>query len=590
MSAGMGTRPPVLRRVVDLVVSVVDRAVLEPVRTGRLRSDGWPVGLRTVVTVVLVLYGLLALVTVAGSWVRRALPAGSSLLGIAPELLGVATAVTALLAAIVATAGLHAPAALRVAGLMAPLLLWSSQVWLATQPGQLLWAASGLVALVLLNVLRAGRRFVWWELLVAVLVVGGVTLANLVTVVRPAVEAGTSDPSLLVVMTVMSVGALGLGYTVTSGAAVSEVAMSTSAWFVEQLSRRFPHRTQIAVVVVLGVLAWAGLLLALRGSAVPSARVAGGVLLSVSLLAFMLLCWLLLDSIIDRRDLRAGSRPGSTELDDIADAFQQLAVGVGLALAAPHAANMVWGNLERGLRLPLSLLGVDYTPTSLAARYAGTPLGWLSLELLGPVLAVVLCVVVVVRATLARRRGTAELALVVGLFCAVFGLEVLGVPFVAADLDTLATATLAIVTLFGGWWLLTGRLTTPRLHAVGVATLLAGAISARDLLSDPLGWLLGSAGGALLVLGLLWNLLTGADQANGDSRRFPRASRTLAIVGYLTVAMLVAASDALAVSFDVDLDRFVELGARVIGTALLATATWAVLHTGTRNAPTVEPN
>src|SRR5690606_21872524 len=157
----------------------------------------------------------------------------------------------------------------------APLLLWSSQVWLATEPAQLLWTAAGLVGMLALNLLRAGRRFVWWEPLLAVLVVGGVTLANLVAVVRPAVDAGTSDPSLLVVTTVMSVGALGLGYTVTSGAAVSEVAMSTSAWFVEQLSRRFSRRTQTVVVLVLVVLAWTGLVLALRTSAVPAPRVVG---------------------------------------------------------------------------------------------------------------------------------------------------------------------------------------------------------------------------------------------------------------------------------------------------------------------------
>ncbi|WP_420110605.1 hypothetical protein, partial [Pseudactinotalea sp.] len=278
-----------------------------------------------------------------------------------------------------------------------------------------------------------------------------------------------------------------------------------------------------------------------------------------------------------------------TDLADIADAFQPLAVAVGIALALPHAANTIWANLERGLRLPLGALGIDYVPTDLAVRLAPSAVGITGLLAAGTAAAITMCTVVTVRAVRAGRRGQAELALLVGLFCTISGLEVVGVPFLAADLDTLATGTLIIVTIVAGTWTIRRQVTIARLHAIGVALLLAGAISARDLLADPLGWLLGSAGGALLVIGLVWNLLTNADPANGDSPRFPRASRTLVVVGYLTAAMLVAASDALAVSFAVDLDRFVQLGADVIGTALLATATWAVLATGQRDAPTVEP-
>lgn len=576
-------------RVLDLAVQVVDRALVEPVRSGRLRAQGWPPGLRAVVSATLVLYVGLAVVTVAGHWLRQALPAGSSLFGIAPELLGPATAITAILAAIVTTAGMHAPLALRVTGLLAPLLLWSAQLWLATDLGQLIWAAVGAVAIVLLHALRAGKRFVWWEPVAALLVVGGVTFVNLVTVVRPALDAGHSDPSLVLVLTVMSVGALGLGYAVTSGAAVSEIAMSTSAWFVEHLSRRFSTRTQLIVILALGALAWGALVLRLSRSVVPGPLLGVGVLIGVTMLTVTLLSWLLLDRVMDQREIRSGRRPGHTDLADIAEAFQPLAVAVGIALALPHAANTIWANLERGLRLPLSALGLDYVPTDLASRSAPSVVGVSGLAAAGAVLAIVMCVVVAVRAVRAGRRGQAELALVVGLFCTVSALNTVGVPFLAADLDTLAVATLVIVTTVGGTWVLRRQVTIARLHAIAVALLLAGAISARDLLADPLGWLLGSAGGALLVLGLVWNLLTNADPANGDSPRFPRPSRTLVVVGYLTAAMLVAASDALAVSFAVDLDRFLQLGAEVIGTALLATATWAVLATGARDAPTVEP-
>uniref|UniRef100_UPI003B3A58DD hypothetical protein n=1 Tax=Pseudactinotalea sp. TaxID=1926260 RepID=UPI003B3A58DD len=295
-------------RVVDLAVHVIDRALIEPVRSGRLRSAGWPPGLRAVVTATVVIYVALAVVTVGGHWLRQELPAGSSLFGIAPELLGPATAVTAVLAAIVTTAGMHAPVALRVTGLLAPVLLWSSQLWLASEVGQLVWAGAGIVAVGVLHVLRAGKQFVWWEPVAALLLVGGVTLVNLATVVLPALDAGHSDPSLLLVLTVMSVGALGLGYAVTSGAAVSEIAMSTSAWFVEHLSRRFSARTQIVVVGVLGALAWGGLLLRLSRSAVPGPLIGVGVLIAGIVLTLTLLSWLLLDRVMDAREARAGGR------------------------------------------------------------------------------------------------------------------------------------------------------------------------------------------------------------------------------------------------------------------------------------------
>lgn len=579
-----------LLRVGDLMVHVADRVLVEPVRSGRLRSAGWPAGIRAAVTVTLVVYGVLAIAAVAGIWLRQLLPAGSSLFGIAPGLLGPATAVTALLAAMIATAGLHAPGALRVAGLAAPLLLWCSQLWLAAEVTHFGWAAAGLLVLGLLQVLRARRGYACWELVVTLLVIGTVTLLNTVTVVRPALEAGRSDPSLLVVLTVSSVGVLGLGYAVTSGAAVSEVALSSSAWFVEHLSRRFSPRAQLLVIAVITAIGWILLTLRLSGSVVPVALLGVSALIAVVLVSLTALCWLLLDRVIDQRDRRAGAPAGSTDMADIAESFQPLAVALGIALAAPQAANMIWSNLERGLALPLAALGLEYTPTQLADRLATAPLPGNGLSTLGPLVAIVLCAVVVVRATRRRHRGRAELALVTALFCVVLALDDVGVPFLAADLDTLALATLLLATAIGGRWALTRRLTIARLHAVGVAVLLAGAISARDLLTDPLGWLLGSASGALLVLGLVWNLLTNADPANGDSPRFPRSSRTFAVVGYLTVAMLLAATDALAVSFAVDLERFVELGAEVIGTALLATATWAVLATGARDAPTVEPS
>lgn len=585
----MRARGSGMLRAVDLVVQVVDRVIVDPVRGGRLRSAGWPPGLAGIVWACLALYGALALVTLTGPWVRQALPAGSSAFGISPDLLPAALFAGALLAAVLVTAAQHAPWPVRLAGLAAPLLLWSSMAQLATALDQLIWSALGLLALVAFHLIRSASAFAWWEFVVNLVVIGAVTAANLAGFVRPAMDAGAGDASFVTVTVVMSIGVFGLGYAVISGAATAEVAFGSSAWFVEYLGRSATRRTQAVVVATIAGLAWFAVGWRVVRSPLPPWLYAAEVLIAVGVLAVTGAGWLALDAAMDRREARAGLPRDDTDVAELWDAFRGLAVPTGLALALPYAANMIWANLERGLRLPLNAVGVQYVPGDLVNRLVPGTDGARLLLLAGDGLAVVVCLVVAVRAFGRRRRGPAELALVIGLFCLAGMLERIGVPLVVHDLETLAGAMVLITTAVGGYWLVRGRLTVHRGQAIGVALLLGAAVSGRDLLADPIGWLLGGSGGFLLVLGLVWNLLTGAEHANGDSASFPRPSRALLSVGYLTLAMLIAASDAVAVTFAVDLDRFVRLGVEVIGTGLLVTGLWAVLSTAGRNRPTVEP-
>ena len=250
--------------------------------------------------------------------------------------------------------------------------------------------------------------------------------------------------------------------------------------------------------------------------------------------------------------------------------------------AAAHLAQE-HGDAAEGLWLPLRALGVRYVPGDLASRLSsGVDAGrWLLLA--GELVAVLICVVAMARAYRQAQPATAQLALITGLFCLFAAARRAGMPLPGLGLDTLGAAMVLISTGTGAFWLARGRLTVPRGLAIGVALLLSAAVLGRDLVADPIGWLLGASGGALLVFGLVWNLLTGAEEANGDSTGFPRPGRVLLIVGYLTVTMLIAATDAVAVSFAVDLDRFVRMGVEVIGTALLATGLWAVLSAASRN-------
>ena len=572
----------------DVVVQVINRVVVDPVRGGRLRADGWPPGLSAIVTACLVCYVALAVVTVSGPWVRQALPAGSAAFGIAAELLGVALAITVLLAAVLTTAAMHAPPAVKLAGLAAPVLLWSAMAQLAATIDQLVWCGAGLLTLAGFHLARRGRGFAWWEFAVNLGIVSAVTVANLVTFVRPALDAGRSDPSFLVVLIVMSVGVLGLGYAVTSGAATAEVAFTSSVWFVEYLGRRFPRGVQLFVVTTILVVAWAAQLWRFARSPLPWWLQAVEVVLACVMIGVTGGCWLLLGRALEHRRRRAGLPPDAPDVAELSEAFGRLALWVGVALAAPQMANIVWGNLERGLWLSLRTLGVQYVPGDLVTRMGGGVDGGRWLLLAGEATAVLICAAAGIRAYRWARPGTAQLALLLGLFCLFAALNRAGLPMPGLGLDTLSAAMVLIVTGVGGFWLARGVLTVPRGLAIGVALLLSAAVLGRDQVADPIGWALGASGGALLVFGLVWNLLTGAGEANGDSAAFPRPARALLIVGYLTVTMLIAATDAVAVTFAVDLDRFVRMGVEVIGTALLATGLWAVLGAASRHRSAVK--
>lgn len=588
-ASGTSDRPPqpqpprpsrragVLGGVLEVCVALVTRVLVEPVREGRLRAAGWPVGLAAIIACCLALYGVLAVVTVTGPVLRQALPAGSSAFGIAPDLLTAAMAVTAFLVAVLVTGAMHAPAGLKLAGLASPLLFFSAQAQLAETVDQQVVSGAALLALIAFQLLRWGRPFAWWEFVVNLAVVATATATNLATVVRPALAAGRSDASFLVVLTIMSVGVLGLGYAVTSGAATAEVAFTSSVWFVEYIGRRFSRGVQAGVVGVIALLAWVGVLWRLARSPLPAWLYGVQLLLAAGVVGLSWGCWVLLDRAMDARSRRSGRPASDTDVGDLTDAFRPLALWTGVALAAPQALNIIWGNLERGLWLGLRAIGVEYIPGDLVTRLAlGVDTArWLIVA--GYLVAVLLCVVAVIGGYRRGLRGQASLGAVLAVFALLATLTKAGMPLTQLGLDTLSAAMVLVSTGVGVAWQLGGRLTVPRGRVIGVALLLSAAVLGRDLVADPVGALLGGSGGVLLVFGLLWALLTGAGDANGDSPAFPRPARALLIVGWLTLTMLIAATDAVAVTFAVDLDRFVRAGVEIIGTGLLAAGLWAVL-------------
>ncbi len=138
---------------------------------------------------------------------------------------------------------------------------------------------------------------------------------------------------------------------------------------------------------------------------------------------------------------------------------------------------------------------------------------------------------------------------------------------------------------FGAGWAITGRLARARVEALAVTLLIAIAFRPAGVIGDPMALLLGLAGGAALIFGIRWNPLTGAEYANGDSARFPQPARTMLIVGNVAFGVVALAYNALTRSESgIELDHYVELGSRLVGTGLLLGAAFLSLGSVLRRA------
>ena len=203
-------------------------------------------------------------------------------------------------------------------------------------------------------------------------------------------------------------------------------------------------------------------------------------------------------------------------------------------------------------------------------------------------------VVLLVLAVRAARAGRAGRALVLGsvgvVLVALARSLVLGDRVAGTtDPDALNLVATAVVLVAVVVTLVRRRLTPVRaLGFAGVLTLSA-LFAHRTLLADPLGVLLGFSGAALLLVGLTWDLLTGAGWGNGSSARFPRPTRVLLVLTNSLLTMTVLAYAALVRdgSTTVYLDPYAEFGDLVLGTGLLGAAVVAVLDAAWRGRPAV---
>ncbi|WP_375425265.1 hypothetical protein [uncultured Friedmanniella sp.] len=580
-------------RLRSLVRSVLRQTLLDPVREGRLRDEDWPYGLRAVVTTGYVVFAVAGLTVLVSAPLRRRatlLVTGNTSLGLPASTVGLLVLLLSFAVACLWVAAQHGPWWLRLAGLAVALSLMAA--WGIRSPslaGGWTWplvATAAVLAGLVASLVRGRAPFRWPEVAVAWVLVAAAMLAGLV-------EGGFGQTfgSNLVPLnlqeTAAGLGLLALPAAMVAGAAAAEISVRATVATTRGAQQLLRARGAYALLVVLLTLrlAQVGWQLVHRD---PVSQ--GWNLLLPALvvaLMFALVGWSVL-RLGRRAEARSaagqptGRHPGVAEVGGLGDEPGSIGFGVAAALIA--------------VLLPVQVAAVAVPVLVSFAPGGGGP-SWVddAPQLVGalvdPIRALV-GLVLIGLALRAARRGRTNRALVLGcvgvMLVALARRLVLGDRLVGlTDPETLDLLATVLVVVAVGAALVARRLTPARAVAASGVLVLSALFAYRTVLADPLGVLLGFPGAALLLLGLTWDLLTGAGWGNGSSRRFPRPTRVLLVLTNSVLTMTVLAYAALVrdASTTVYLDPYAELGDLVFGTALLAAAVIAVLDAAWRGRP-----
>ena len=582
------TAPPVLAgaaqdrgsRLRRFVIGVLRQTLVDPIARGRLRNVDWPYGLLAVVVAGYAMFGLAGLMVILSGPIRRQSTlvfGGFASVGLPEEAVWPLVVLLSFGAASLMTAALHGPWWLKILGLVFGLMISGS--WTlrsAGLSGGLVWPLTGalmMLALIAVLVVRWRRSFAWWELAVFWGLVGG-AMAVGVGAAREAKRFGFEISSQLLQQTAATLGFLALPAAIVAGAAVAEVTVRATVAATRTANRLAPRRWPFAILaVVLLLRATQAVREWLNRDPVSQGLVA------YLPAAVIVLGFAGVGAVVLRLAARRGVRPVVSELSEELGS-------VGFVVAAAVIL----------LQLPLQvLLAVvqavgSLNPELLAGRFWADP-GELVGDLVDPV-RILIGVALVALAVGYARRGRPSRALVVG--CIGVMLIVLARALVLGDttaapidVDVLNLVTTAVVLAALVVTLVRRRLTRQRAVVFAGILVLSALFSGRDFVSDPLGFVLGFSGAALVLFGLTWDLLTESNWGNGDSRRFPRATRVLLVLTNSVLTMTVLAYAALVRdgSTTIYLDPYAEIGNLVFGTALLGAAVIGALDAAWRDTP-----
>jgi len=567
-------------RLSRFVTGVLRQTLVDPVAAGRLRNLDWPYGLPALVVAGYAMFAVAALTVILSGPIRRQstlIFGGFASVGLPEDAVWPLVVLLSFGAASLMTAALHGPWWLKILGLIVVLMISGS--WTLRDPGLsggVGWPVAGvatMVALVVLVVVRWRRPFAWWEFAVLWTLIGG-AMAVGVGGAREAKRFGFEISAQLLQQTVSLLGYLALPAAIVAGAAVAEITVratvAATRTATRLATRRWPFVVLGGVLLFRGVQAvreWLDRDPVTQG---PMAYLPA----SVIVVGFAAM-----GAVVLRITRKRGMRPVVSALGDELGS-------VGFVVASALIV----------LMLPVKvLLAVVQTVASLDPDAMAEEF-WLDpvpvVEVLVDPLRIVTGVVLIVLAVVYARRGRPGRALLLG--CIGVMLVVLARTLVLGDaiaapvdpdvLNLVATAVVlaALVVI-----LVRRRLTGQRALTFAGILILSALFSTRDFVSDPLGFLLGFSGAALVLFGLTWDLLTGSQWGNGDSRRYPRPTRVLLVLTNSVLTMTVLAYAALVRdgSNTIYLDTYAEIGNLVFGTGLLGAAVIATLNAAWRDEP-----
>lgn len=541
----------------SVVRDIVWLTIVQPVRDGRPRGSGWPVGLGAIVASILTLYGLLALAVVFAGPLRSAdtLLVTSSGLTIPDAGAWLCIAGVVLSMVLLQTAALHLPWWVKLFSLMTIMI---ALLYFATagagDPLLVAGSLSCLLVLAVLTIVRWRADFAWWEFVVVAVALAGAVFVPMAgsTMTRSlnadwrgiAVEGG-----------LITVGNLAIPSLLVAGAALAQIAVTASFSGVAAATRELPRRPlQLAGLLLVG---WAAV--ELTGAFRDPENATSGWLGSTLTLALVVVLQTGVLAV-------AGRPPAWSDLDEDSTQVNYLVTVGSIALLLLQPVPTILREVGR-------IVGPDWLYTA-----SDTYLGLVGSDTALTITRLAVGVIGLGIAVPLARRGRPWTA----MFMSSLTVLVLFQLFRSQGFDAWASTTvpqlsglLLIALLVTAAVLLIGRrLTLPRVAALASGILLCVIYPHRAILDDPISALLGFSGIGAVLFGLIWRVLTEGDITREATPRWPVPARVLLYCASALLGVTSAAFVALTRSSGGTLDvaMFADAGDYLLGTPLFITA------------------
>lgn len=574
-----------LRRVSRPLLVFADRVLLEPVRDGRLRNTGWPAGLASISGLALIVYTATGTMLVLSPWLRRFMPMyiGSNgtprpYLGLAMLFGGITFAI-----ALIQTAALHGHWLLRLAGTLVTVVVMTAMG--IALPSSLMKpvvipSLLALVALIVLVFVRARRRFAWWEFAV---VFGLVSLGCLVPPMLVALRGAVygidvrptiSDFNMLLLFSVTVPAML------VAGAALTEIAVTSAHWGLTLMRQGRSPRVWVILIALVVLARIAQMLVGYRDD--PSLWTLSGALTATCVVLACLGAVLGLERLARRRTGQRHTVPSPVDMAEDWMPIRSAIAGVMFAVLILFLGSSV-------VSLLLSVFKIRVDLVSTFGRLIG---GQGQLAVGQAVLTVVAGVAAVI---LARRGRLGHALILVAIMVTYFSWTLLRMPYVRRYMPAWTAEELGAVMALLAVGLLVffairRTLDDRRVFALVLMFALGITYDLRDILDEPLSWVLGFSGVAVAFFGLIWRVLTDGSFARGDTERFPRPSRVMFFWANALLAVIALTQVAMGreTGSVFDLTVWVNSGDLIIGRPFYVAALVACLWEALRPGPALD--